>query len=85
MVRSRESRELTYNQAIAELEGIVGDIESEEVDVDALAEKVKRAAELIRFCKEKLRGTGAEVKKVLSEIEPKPSESDSVEKDLGLI
>ena len=85
MVRSRESRELTYNQAIAELEGIVGDIESEEVDVDALAEKVKRAAELIRFCKEKLRGTGAEVRKVLSEIEPKPAEGDSVEKDLGLI
>ncbi|HTZ18097.1 MAG TPA: exodeoxyribonuclease VII small subunit [Dissulfurispiraceae bacterium] len=85
MGRSKENKELTYNQAIAELEGIVGDIESEEVDVDALAEKVKRAAELIRFCKEKLRGTGAEVRKVLSEIEPKPAEGDSVEKDLGLI
>ncbi len=85
MGRNREDKELSYSQALAELEGIIGEIESEEVDVDALAEKVKRAAFLIRLCKEKLRGTEEEVKKVLLEMEPKPADGNSVEQDLGLL
>jgi exodeoxyribonuclease VII small subunit len=85
MARNKENKEMSYSQALAELEGIIGDIESEEVDVDALAEKVKRAAVLIRFCKDTLRCTDEEVKKVLSELESKPAEGNSVEKDLGLL
>ena len=45
---------LTYSEAKKELEAIVAAIESGELDVDALTEKVKRAFELIAFCKEKL-------------------------------
>ncbi len=44
-------------------------MESEEIDVDVLAEKVKRAAYLIKFCKSRLRGTEEEVKKALAEME----------------
>jgi exodeoxyribonuclease VII small subunit len=79
------TKELTYGQALAELEDIIGRIESEEVDVDALAEKVKRAAVLIRFCKEKLKSTGEDVKKVLSEMDMKPAPLNSVDNDLGLL
>jgi exodeoxyribonuclease VII small subunit len=85
MGRSKENRELTYSQALAELEEIISRIESEEVDVDALAEQVKRAAVLIRFCKEKLKSTEEDVKKVLLEMETKPAQGNSVEKDLGLL
>ncbi len=85
MARNKENKELSYSQALTELEGIIADIESEEVDVDALSEKVKRAAFLIRFCKDKLRGTEEEVKKVLSEMDSKPAEGNSVENDLGLL
>ena len=46
---------LTYTEAKKELEAIVAAIESGELDVDALTEKVKRASELIAFCKEKLK------------------------------
>lgn len=63
------SRELTYSKAITELETIVGDIESGEVDVDILAEKVKRSAELIKFCSERLKGTQDAVGKILVDIE----------------
>ncbi len=58
----------TYNEAIEEIEEIVGEIEGESVDVDLLAEKVKRAAYLIKFCKSLLRKTDKEVKKVLKEF-----------------
>jgi len=60
---------LTYTKAISELEEIVKEIENEDVEVDNLLEKVKRASFLIKYCKEKLRNTEEEVKKVLSSLE----------------
>jgi len=54
-----------YKDAIAELESIVDEIESETVDVDLLAEKIKRAAFLITVCKEKLKKTDEDVKRIL--------------------
>jgi exodeoxyribonuclease VII small subunit len=67
---------LTYISAITELEAIVQDIESGEIDVDVLTAKVKRASELIKFCKNSLRNTQKEVEKTLVDIEPdsKPEE-----------
>ena len=53
--------ELTYSQAKQELEEIVSAIESGELDVDALTEKVKRASELIAFCQERLTKTDEEL------------------------
>lgn len=63
-----KNRELTYSQALKELEKIVKEIESEEVDIDILAEKIKRASQILAFCKTKLRTAEDEVKKVLSEM-----------------
>lgn len=59
---------LTYSQAKQELEKIVLAIESGELDVDALTEKVKRASELIAFCKEKLTKTDEELQKILENL-----------------
>lgn len=59
---------LTYTQAKQELAEIVSSIESGELDVDALTEKVKRASELIAFCKGKLTKTDEELQKILNEI-----------------
>ena len=77
-----EKKKLTYSQAIGELEKIINEIEAESVDVDVLAEKVKRAKYLIKFCKSNLRTTEEEVKKVLSDIEEK-SETE-LPSDTGL-
>lgn len=59
----------TYTQAKTELEQIVQLIESNELDVDMLTEKVKRASALITFCKEKLTKTDQELQKILDNIE----------------
>ncbi|MCE5178487.1 MAG: exodeoxyribonuclease VII small subunit [Porphyromonadaceae bacterium] len=59
---------LTYNSAKKELETIVLAIESGEMDVDLLTEKVKRASQLIAFCKEKLTKTEKELQKILDDI-----------------
>ena len=73
-----KNRKMTYSLALTELEQIINEIESEEINVDVLAEKVKKAACLIKFCKDRLRNTEEEVSKVLSEIE-KPAEADKGE------
>lgn len=63
------THDLTYEEAYAELTQIAREIEDESVSVDVLAEKVKRASELITFCQTKLRSTEAEVNKIISQME----------------
>ena len=67
------SNNLTYSDALLELQQIVEEIESETVSVDVLAEKVKRASELIAYCQAKLKNTDTEVKKILAQMEQKGS------------
>lgn len=59
----------TYEDAYEELQLIVKEIESGTISVDVLGDKVKRAGELIRFCKEKLFKTEQEVNEVLKDID----------------
>jgi exodeoxyribonuclease VII small subunit len=66
---------LTYEAAYNELEQIAAEIENETVSVDVLAEKVKRASELITFCQAKLRSTEAEVNKIIAQMENPASKS----------
>ena len=61
-------KQIPYTQAIEELEEIVSSIENEDVNVDELSVKVKRAAELIKICKNKLHNTEEEVNSILKEI-----------------
>jgi exodeoxyribonuclease VII small subunit len=65
-----------YKDAIEEIESIVDEIENETVDVDMLSEKIKRAAFLIKYCKQKLRKTDDEIKKVLEEMERENAEGE---------
>lgn len=54
---------LTYTKAYTELEKIVGAIEDDKIKVDELAEKIKEANVMIKYCEEKLRGITEEIKK----------------------
>ncbi len=62
-------KEQTYGEAMQELQDIMGSIENDDLDVDVLLEKVKKAATLIKFCKDKLQKTNVEIQKILDEIE----------------
>lgn len=59
---------MTYEEAYQELQQIISEIESGEISVDVLSQKVKRAAELIAFCKEKLTATENDVQKILDDL-----------------
>jgi exodeoxyribonuclease VII small subunit len=58
-----------YTQAFEELLAIVAEIEDGAISVDKLSEKVKRAAVLIKICKNKLTATEGDVQKILKELE----------------
>ena len=62
-------KNLTYEEAYIELASIAKDIENESISVDVLAEKVKRASELITFCQTKLKSTESEVNKIIAQME----------------
>ena len=60
---------LTYEAAYKELAEIAHEIENESISVDVLAEKVKRASDLINFCQIKLRSTEEEVGNIIKQID----------------
>ena len=64
-------KQLTYNDAIEEIETIIGKIENQELNIDELSANVKRVAELLTFCKMKLKNTEEEVQKILNEFDEK--------------
>jgi len=57
----------TYESAIKELQQIVNEMQEEMVSIDEITEKVKRAKELMDFCKNKLREVGEDVDKLLED------------------
>jgi exodeoxyribonuclease VII small subunit len=73
-----ETKELTYSQAMAELESIVDSVESNGMGIDDLTEKLKRAQQLVKFCRERLHKTEEEVKKILSSDDLK-TDSDAAQ------
>jgi len=52
---------VSYKSAMEELQTIVAQLEANAIGIDELSEKVKRAAELVQFCQEKLRTTEREM------------------------
>ncbi|MEM8907143.1 MAG: exodeoxyribonuclease VII small subunit [Bacteroidota bacterium] len=51
----------SYEAAMEELQQIVAALQEETVRIDDLSANVKRAAELIQYCKTKLRTTSEEM------------------------
>lgn len=66
---------LSYTDAFSELQTIVQEIEEGEISVDELSEKVKRAAFLLKVCRQKLTTTEEDVNKILKDLES-PTENE---------
>lgn len=61
-------KETTYTAAFEELKEIVNQLENDSISVDELAQKMKRATELMKICKDKLTKTEEEINKTISEL-----------------
>ena len=62
-------KKISYKEAVNEIEEILEQMESEELDVDELSDKVKRVSYLIKVCKDRLHQTEEEVQNILNQME----------------
>lgn len=72
----------SYLAAVHELDDLLHALESDEADVDALAASVARAAELIAFCRTRIRAAEERVNEIvvdLDELGADPAGADPVE------
>lgn len=61
--------ELTYSVALDELRAIHARLRADDVDVDNLITDVKRASDLLAFCRERLTSVGERLEEVLTDFE----------------
>ena len=69
MAKTTKKQELSYAEAMVEVEQILARFNTQQMDVDTLASEVKRATELIAQCKERLLRAEREVAEVLDSNE----------------
>lgn len=62
-------KNISYNEALKEIEEILYKIENEELDIDNLSENVLKATELLKSCKQKLTQTEKEIEKIIADID----------------
>jgi len=63
------SEEIGYADAMAELGDILAELERDDLDVDVLAERVKRASELITLCRARIARAQADVEGIVTDLE----------------
>lgn len=60
--------ELSYNQALAELEQILAQLRSDDCDVDRLTALTARAVDLLNHCRSRLTATDLELRTILRNL-----------------
>jgi exodeoxyribonuclease VII small subunit len=58
-----------YAEALTELDSILRELESSDVDVDRLAERVARAAELIGLCRDRISKARIRIDEVIADLD----------------
>jgi exodeoxyribonuclease VII small subunit len=74
---SEASGELSFSQAMEELESVLRRIEGDEVDIDLLGRELGRAAELLEICRKKIRRAEVEVQQIVEAIEEDADSGDA--------
>ena len=68
-MEKKEMKQMTYSEAVAELEKIVRVMQSDNCSIDNLSVLTSRSLELLKLCKAKLQSTDEELKKILATLE----------------
>lgn len=57
-----------YADAVAELDQLLVDLERDDVDIDVLGDQVRRAAELIRLCRDRIAAARFDVEQIVADL-----------------
>lgn len=69
-MESTDNKQITYAEAVEQIEAILARLSNSQTDIDTLAEQVRRATELIKLCKERLAKVEADVNEALKSQQP---------------
>lgn len=65
-------KDMSYAQAVTELESILRKMQSDDTDIDHLTAYTRRASELLTECRSRLTATDAELRAILTDLEKQP-------------
>jgi len=61
--------DMTYNEAVSQLEDILRTMQSDKCDIDRLTTYTRRAIELLEECRKRLTATDEELQSILSSLQ----------------
>jgi exodeoxyribonuclease VII small subunit len=67
--KSEDAAKIGYEAAVSELEDILEELEGDDIDVDKLADRVKRASDLVRACRDRIAAAKLHVEQVVAEVD----------------
>ena len=62
-------KELTYTEAVSELEAILQMMQGDKCDIDRLTDYTRRSTELLTVCRSRLTTTDEQLRSILSQLE----------------
>ena len=68
MTKNKSADELSYDDAIKELNNILISLQDETLSIDQLTDYIKRASELLESCNSRLTSTEKEVNSVIKKL-----------------
>lgn len=68
-VTEKINESIGYAAALGELDGILRELEGSDVDVDRLADRVTRAAELIALCRDRIGNARLRIDEVIADLD----------------
>lgn len=60
---------VSYAAAVDELDALLADLERDDADIDALAERLARASVLIQFCRQRIEQAQVDIERIALELE----------------
>jgi exodeoxyribonuclease VII small subunit len=64
-----DADEIGYSAAMAELQGILAGLERDDLDIDHLAEQVRRASDLIHLCRRRIARAQDDVDRIVVSLD----------------
>jgi len=77
----KDDPELGYADAMVELEEILEELEGDDLDVDVLADRVRRASELIKTCRARIARAQGDVDRIVTDLEEFEDDEDGHDPD----
>ena len=77
--RNDLSEELGYADALDQLDAILRELEGSDVDVDLLADRVARAADLIALCRARIGAARVRIDEVIADLDRSSDQGDATD------